>query len=152
MKDSTIGAGPAETVHAHHLPEIHGDAPAKPGQKICCVCGKDVAHEERFKDKKGRYWCYDCGVADEHRRHRNDTVQCPDCHNSLPENEMVEYEGHHLCSGCATRRTQSAKRQAARRAAAIEAEHHAQRQWRLMIAGSILFAVLAIALVIWRLV
>jgi hypothetical protein len=56
MKDSTIGAGAAETVHAHDLSELAGDAPARPGRKICCVCGKDVAHEERFTDHRQSRW------------------------------------------------------------------------------------------------
>ena len=98
-------ASPAETVHAHDLSENTGGVAAKPGTKVCCVCGKNVAHEERFKDKMGRYWCYECGVADSHKRHGTDSVKCPDCAQPFPQKDLVEFEGHHFCAACAKKRT-----------------------------------------------
>lgn len=149
MEDSTTTT-PAETVHAHELSDVPTETTVAPGQKVCCVCGKDVRHEERFKDKKGRYWCYECGVADSHKRHGTDSVKCPECNESFSAKDLVEYEGHHLCPACAKKHAIAAKRQASRQAAAVEAEHRAQIQWKLMIGGAVAFAVIAIALVVWR--
>lgn len=149
---NTAVASAAETVHAHDLSDAPSEITSKPGTKICCVCGKNVAHEERFKDKLGRYWCYDCGVADSHRRHGDEMIKCPDCDQPFAPSDLVPYDGHHLCAGCVKKRTVAAKREAARIAAAEAAERQAQLKWRLMVSSSVIFALLAIALVIWRVV
>jgi hypothetical protein len=150
MNDSMTGTSSAETVHAHDLSEVHSPASAPPGEKICCVCGKIVTHEERFKDKKGHYWCYDCGVADSHRRHGTDSVTCPECHQNFGAREMVQYEGHHLCPDCAHKHAMAVKRQATRLAAALEAEKNARHQWRIMIGGAVAFACAATGLLLWH--
>lgn len=36
--------------------------------KRCISCGKDVAQSKRMKDSQGRYWCVDCGVADQRKK------------------------------------------------------------------------------------
>jgi hypothetical protein len=38
-------------------------ADLSPKPKICCICGKDVAHERRTKDEQGNYICAPCFVA-----------------------------------------------------------------------------------------
>jgi formylmethanofuran dehydrogenase subunit E len=148
-RPATSVATPAETVHAHSLSEESFAGGPQPGQKICCVCGKDVAHEERFKDKKGRYWCYECGVEDSHRRHQNDLVKCPDCGEQVPEKDLVEYEGRHFCQGCVDKRTKAARREAARKAAAEEAERESERKRKQIIVGSVAFAVVALGIAGW---
>ena len=142
-------ASPAETVHAQNLSDESFAGGAQPGQKICCVCGKDVAHEERFKDKKGRYWCYECGIEDSHKRHQNDLIKCPDCNEQFPESEFGEYDGHHFCKGCVEKRTKAAKREAARKAAAEEAARESERKRKQIIFGSVAFAVVALGVAAW---
>lgn len=142
-------AGPAETVHSHSLSDEPVAAGAQPGQKICCVCGKDVAHAERFKDKRGHYWCYDCGLADSHKRHPDTLLKCPECEQSFPSAELAEHEGRHLCHACIDKLAKAAKREAARKAAAEEAERQAERSHRHIIWGSIAFALIAIAVAAW---
>jgi len=141
-------ASPAETVQSHSLSEesIAGGAPAG---KVCCVCGKDVAHAERFKDKKGRYWCYDCGKADSQKRHQNDLAKCPSCAESFPESELVEHEGHHICKGCLDKHLKSVKREAARKAAAEQAARESERKRKQIIWGSVAFAVVALGVAAW---
>ena len=142
-------ASPAETVHSQNLSEESFAGGAQPGQKICCVCGKDVAHEERFKDKKGRYWCYECGVEDSHKRHQNDLVKCPDCGEQFADKDFAEYEGHHFCKGCVEKRTKAAKREAARKAAAEQARCDSERKHKRIIIGSVVFAIAALGVVAW---
>ena len=36
--------------------------------KRCVACGKDVAGAKRMKDSQGRYWCVDCGMADQRKK------------------------------------------------------------------------------------
>jgi hypothetical protein len=150
MSDSITVPSSAETVHAHDLSDVHSPVIAPPGQKVCCVCNKNVTHEERFKDKKGHYWCYECGLNDSHRRHGNDSVRCPECKQNFGAREMVQYEGHHLCADCAHKHALAVKRHAARLAAALEAEMEARRHWRVIIGGAIAFTAVAIAMLIWR--
>jgi hypothetical protein len=150
MQDSATTKSAAETVHAHELSDMPAPVGAPAGEKVCCVCGKVVTHEERFKDKKGHYWCYECGVTDSHKRHGTDSVTCPECHQTYGLREMVLYEGHHLCADCAHKHALAMKREATRLAAALEAEKRATQQWRMMIGSAIVFAVVAIGLLVWR--
>jgi hypothetical protein len=36
--------------------------------KRCIACGKDVTSIKRMKDSQGRYWCVDCGMADQRKK------------------------------------------------------------------------------------
>jgi hypothetical protein len=150
MNDSITGKSAAETVHAHDLSDVHAPAASPPGEKNCCVCSRNVTHEERFKDKKGHYWCYECGLADSHRRHGTDSVQCPECKQNFGAREMVQYEGHHLCADCAHIRAMAVKRHAARLTAALRAENEARQRWRMIIGAAVAFAAAVVILLIWR--
>jgi hypothetical protein len=123
-------------------------AVAKAG-KFCCVCGKNVAGEERFKDKLGRYWCYDCGKADSEKKHSNDLVNCQDCGQPQKRADLLEFEQLKLCEHCHKKRVWAVKREKARIAAAEqEARESEQRRQRLMIAA-IVAAVLLVFVGIW---
>ena len=149
QKPATPRATPDQTVHSHSLSDESFAAGVQPGQKICCVCGKDVAQGERFKDKKGRYWCYTCGVADSHKRHANDQTKCPDCGESFSSNDLIEHEGHHLCRGCVDKRVKAVKREASRKAAAEEAGRASERTRKRIVVGSVAFAIVALGLAVW---
>ena len=129
-------------------------------QKICCHCGKDVAREERFKDKSGYYWCMDCGVQENREKHAIGHAQaaaaaaaaaitCPDCARPVPAAEVVEYERVKLCNTCADKRQKQAAREAsraaARKAAIEEAAIEEARHRRHMLIGAAVAAVLAVA-------
>jgi len=36
--------------------------------KKCVNCHKDVTHAKRMKDSSGRYWCVNCGTADQKKK------------------------------------------------------------------------------------
>jgi NMD protein affecting ribosome stability and mRNA decay len=119
-------------------------APPKTG-KFCCVCGRNVAGEERFKDKLGRYWCYDCGKADSEKKHANDLVNCQDCGQPQKRGDLMEFEQLKLCEHCHKKRVWAAKREKARIAAAEqEAREAEQRKHRLMIAAIVGGALVAV--------
>src|SRR5687768_6218877 len=122
--------------------------PTKTG-KFCCVCGKNVAGEERFKDKLGRYWCYDCGKADSEKKHSNDLVNCQDCGQAQKRGDLVQFEHLKLCDHCNKKRVWAARREKARIAAAEqEAREAEQRKQRMMIAA-IVAVVMMVAFGIW---
>ncbi|MEM8873065.1 MAG: hypothetical protein AAGD32_02295 [Planctomycetota bacterium] len=70
--------------------------------KRCISCGKSVEGAKRMKDRKGNYWCYDCGIEDERKKraakgaapHPEDNKghlsQCPKCREFFPPVDMVK--------------------------------------------------------------
>jgi NAD-dependent SIR2 family protein deacetylase len=120
--------------------------------KVCCVCGKSVSGEKRFKDATGRYWCYECGQTDSMKKH---PVPCPDCAQPFVKADLVEYEGAHVCASCAEKRRIAAKRAAARKAAAEEEARQQKARHRLVLIAAAVFAAAMAAyavakLLIWR--
>jgi hypothetical protein len=103
------------------------------GLKICHACGADVTGKRRMRDSEGRYWCFDCGMKDEQRKH---PVPCEDCGENFPEFELTEMQGMHICPKCANERRLRNKREAARIAASEEAARQiAERKRRLKLLG-----------------
>jgi hypothetical protein len=142
---------------------------AQPIEKICCVCGENVAGKPRMKDKEGRYWCYECGMADTQRKRqlesaaagrpasdssvaaRVETVPCPDCQQQFTPPDLVEFEGKFLCPGCIQKRKLAKRRAEARIAAAEEEAREAERRRRMMMLGGGVVAVLFLLYMLTRL-
>lgn len=74
------------------------------GEKVCCVCGKDVTRERRMKDgATGRYWCYECGSKQpQHVQHAMD-VPCPECGRRVPAMRLIKFHERYLCATCHAR-------------------------------------------------
>jgi hypothetical protein len=131
---NSVWEGGLEAVAATgSVDRLESEAEAQPDatsgkKKVCCVCGKDVAHEQRFKDKSGHYWCADCNRLDEAKKH---PAQCPDCAKELTEADLVDYAGTRICKECAEKRALAAKRAAARIAAAEEEAREQAKRKRL---------------------
>ena len=150
--DGYVHAGPDQ--HAKAGRAATAPAGAKK-QKVCCACGKDVAHEERFKDRAGYYWCMDCGVQENRTKHaiahptEPATVTCPDCAQPFPPAQLADHGGARVCPGCGEKRDKAAKREAARKAAIAEAAADAERHRRRLLIGAAIAAVLAVALAVY---
>jgi predicted RNA-binding Zn-ribbon protein involved in translation (DUF1610 family) len=70
-------------------------------QKFCCECGIDVTRRKRMKDSQGRYWCYECGTADQMRKGRSSTGSlCPDCMQTFPPVKLMRHENTYVCPEC----------------------------------------------------
>ncbi|MCC6423665.1 MAG: hypothetical protein IT447_09335 [Phycisphaerales bacterium] len=123
--------------------------------KVCCVCGENVSGKPRMKDHSGRYWCYECGMADQQKKHNQTlsgtTIQgvhelaCPDCGKMFALAKLQIHEDVQLCEPCVTKRKAAAKREVVRIAAAqAEAEEiaHKQRFWLLI--GGVVAAILVL--------
>lgn len=129
-----------------NLSESHDSVVAMPA-KICCVCGENVAGKPRMKDHTGRYWCYECGMADQQKKHSSTLsgttvhtaheLACPDCGQMFHLSKLQPYDGLQLCETCINKRKAAAKREAVRIAAAqAEAEEMARkRRFYLLISG-----------------
>ena len=74
------------------------------GQKLCCKCGADVTHAKRMKDHLARYWCYECGAADQLKRGSGLALKCPDCNKHFPPTKMLKHGEGYVCESCHTER------------------------------------------------
>ena len=70
------------------------------GHKLCCKCGADVSHAKRMKDHLHRYWCYDCGAADQLKRGSGLALKCPDCNHHFPPTKMLKHGEEYICEAC----------------------------------------------------
>lgn len=129
--------------------------------KACCVCGENVAGKPRMKDHTGRYWCYECGMADQQKKH-NSTLNgtmvhtapdlaCPDCGKMFPQSKLLAHEELQLCEPCVTKRKAAAKRETVRIAAAqAEAEEMAHKlRFQLLIGGVVAAILVLFFLIRW---
>jgi DNA-directed RNA polymerase subunit RPC12/RpoP len=72
-------------------------------QKLCVICGADVAGQPRMKDKNGSYFCIPCGKADSNRKHSVGTP-CKECGDKFPDEQLLLHNGEKVCEGCLNRR------------------------------------------------
>jgi len=70
-------------------------------KKACCECGIDVSGRKRMKDSQGRYWCYECGTADQMRKGKGSNGSlCPDCSQMFPPVKLMKHENQYVCPDC----------------------------------------------------
>lgn len=128
----------------------HSSARSGSKQKICVSCGKDVAHEERYKDRNGHYWCMDCGVSEHRSKHKlalpADSTPCADCSEQFEPAKLVDHDNLKLCPTCLEKRLKAAEREAHRQAArkaalAQEIIDEEKRRRRMLIIAGIVAAV-----------
>jgi hypothetical protein len=69
--------------------------------KVCSVCGVDVTDKKRMKDSAtGRYWCYDCYVAEQRKKANGMTMRCPKCGKDYPPVKMMKHGEAYWCESC----------------------------------------------------
>lgn len=74
---------------------------ATAGLKVCCACGTDVNGQPRMKDSKGRYWCVPCGEADQRKKQiTSTTAPCHGCHKPFPKGKLDPHAGAWYCKTC----------------------------------------------------
>ncbi len=124
-----------------------GDAPAvASGEKVCCVCGADVSGKKRMKDATGRYWCYGCGLEDSVRKHPEQAVECPECHDKFSPAKLVDFDGRKVCDACDTKLKLAKKRAEARIAAAAEEARQADARKKQIMIG---VGIVGVIVVLW---
>ena len=113
-------------------------------EKICVVCGANVAGKPRLKDKQGQYFCIECGEADSERKHSVGTP-CTDCKKKFPDKELHQHNGEPVCEACLAKR-HTAERDHSRRMRAQHEEEETRRARKIQISVGIGVVVLAIVL------
>jgi hypothetical protein len=135
--------------HRHHdhghstADDVHAPPSSKWGrkkEKTCCVCGKDVAGQKRFRDSRG-YWCADCMREDE-AKHAVEGERCADCGRTVPAEKLVEYDSLQICSRCLRDRNALHKKKRFR--VVSDKWYREHEKIRLMV----LFAILGVLLLI----
>jgi hypothetical protein len=93
-------AGMATTTTAKSSGDTDTDMPVAPvlPQKICVICGKDVAGHRRIRETRG-YLCLDC-AKEEEKRDANGRVRCKVCGRMVKDEVMEAYEGTKMCPKC----------------------------------------------------
>jgi hypothetical protein len=118
------------------------DGAAVAVEKICVICGANVAGRPRLKDRQGQYFCIECGEADSERKHAVGTP-CTDCKKRFGEKEIHQHNGEPVCDACLMKRHQ-AERDHARRMRAQHEEEEAARARKIQISVAVGIVVLAI--------
>jgi DNA-directed RNA polymerase subunit RPC12/RpoP len=73
--------------------------------KRCVACGKDVSQGKRMKDSQGRYWCVDCGAADQRKKASvGGGVACSACGKSVGAGQISKWGNAMLCAACVKQR------------------------------------------------
>jgi hypothetical protein len=93
-------AGGVAVATAAGAPMTDASASMSAGHKFCCKCGADVTHAKRMKDHLHRYWCYDCGAADQLKRGAGLALKCPDCNHHFPPTKMLKHGEEYVCEAC----------------------------------------------------
>jgi formylmethanofuran dehydrogenase subunit E len=70
------------------------------GAKRCIQCGRDVSHSKRMKDSRGRYWCYDCGAADQARKGSSLMTPCAKCGKPTAPQDLHRSGEQYVCGAC----------------------------------------------------
>jgi len=131
-----------QSVDFHAAESVEGVAVV---QKLCCVCGADVAGQPRMKDKTGAYFCIPCGKADSAKKHSVGTP-CKDCDNKFPEEQLHLHNGEKVCEKCLVKRREK-QRDNSRKFRAQAYADEKSYALHLQIAAGI--AALVIAALIW---
>ena len=62
-----------------------------------------------MKDHLGRYWCYECGAADQLKRGAGLALKCPDCNHHFPPTKMLKHGEEYVCETCHDERRPAAE-------------------------------------------
>ncbi len=131
---------PSDTVS---IPAPEGRDEADRAQKLCIVCGKDVAGHRRVKDSRG-YLCYDCAKA-EVAQERAGTIPCAECGRRVKEGGIILYNGLKICRKCHEDH-KTVKKKALKKVATHHFDAHEKR--RIMILA-LVFLILGL-IVLWQ--
>ncbi len=87
-----------ETVSVE-TPAVVVAVPEEPA-KTCCICGLDITHKKRSRDRSERYWCSYCHDFLPPADKSPGMAPCPDCARDTQITLMVEQAGVKVCKAC----------------------------------------------------
>ena len=106
---------------------------AEKAPKVCVVCGADVTKKKRMKDSQGKYFCYECGIADQKRKETTESFACADCGRAFAKEKMYSTDGTFRCKRCYGVRMfeyKEAKAAAEEKALAAKREKSKAQKWK----------------------
>jgi hypothetical protein len=65
-----------------------------------------------MKDHAGRYWCYECGAADQMKKGKAMSIACHDCKRNLPPAQVLKHGNDYVCKDCLEQRKLHGRRHA----------------------------------------
>lgn len=113
-----------------------------PGEKRCVACGKDVTRGKRMKDSAGKYWCLECGMADQKKKGgvSGESI-CPECKQAVETVKLVRFQDRYVCKACQSRLAADAD---ARRPTSVGALTDPSKRVRLVAAAVMFLAGVAL--------
>lgn len=91
-------APPEEVIHAAEEAQAQAAAKIETVEKICRLCGKNVAGHRRLRDALG-YTCLACAKGEEDAAAAG-LVRCGECSKQLKPAGLVDYHGTMICKKC----------------------------------------------------
>ena len=107
-----VGSSPSTSSTSSSPAPLNDPAHSALGHKLCCVCSADVTHARRMKDHAGRYWCYECGAADQMKKGKAMSIACHDCKRNLPPAQVLKHGNDYVCKECLEQRKLHGRRHA----------------------------------------
>lgn len=123
-------------------------APAKQqAEKLCVLCGKNVAGHRRVKDSRG-YLCLDCART-EQARNKPQGARCPKCGRIVKEESIAVHDGQRMCQRC-LREARELARPGSKRFRKIDDQHFEKaNKTQLIVLSAIAAVLLVIMLIGW---
>lgn len=116
-------------------------------EKLCVLCGKNVAGHRRVKDSRG-YLCLDCARA-ERARSKPQGVKCPKCGRVVKEESIGLHEGQRMCQRC-LREARELRRPGSKRFRKIDDQHFERaNKTQLIVLSAVALVLLVIMLIGW---
>lgn len=144
FKDSPSNGSASDPSDTVSIPApAAGHDPSDFQEKLCIVCGKNVAGHRRVKDSRG-YLCYDCAKA-EIRQEKAGTIPCAECGRRVKEGGLVNYGGIRICRKCHEDHKE-AKRKAVKKVATHHFDAHEKKGLIVLL---VIFVILGL-IVLWR--
>lgn len=116
---------------------------SRTAEKICVICGKNVAGHRRVRDSRG-YLCYECAKA-EIRQEREGKIPCAECGRYVKEAGLVQYGDIRICRKCYQDHKEASKKVIKK----VSTHHYQLHEKRRLIVLSIIFVILGL-IVLWQ--
>lgn len=121
------------------------ESPAPATEKLCVLCGKNVAGHRRLKDSRG-YICLDC-ARKEQAQQKIQGVKCPKCFRVVKEESLGTHDGRKMCQRC-LREAREISRPGSKRFRKIDDKHFETANKTQLIVLSIVAGVLALLMLV----
>lgn len=114
-------------------------------EKICVVCGKNVAGHRRVKDSRG-YLCLACAKSELEKENAG-KIPCAECGRRIKEKGLIQYMGIRICRSCYEDHKESKKKIVRK----VASRHYDEHERRNLIILTVAFVILGLIVLVTQL-